>query len=549
VPENRSILLLCDDSRGHPGNVLAHIAALERFSRHDVYRFNPVDRPGSAGLDLGEFDAVVVHYTLYVLGDRYLPRVLRDRIQAFDGLKIQLIQDEYRRVDAVTAAIRELGIDVLYTCMPPAEAAEVYGPRLPGVEAVTTLPGYAPEPSGPAPPLDGRPLDVGYRGRDVPYWLGRLGREKVEIGDGFLARCEEHGLRCDISSREEDRIYGQKWTRFLASSRATLGTESGASIVDFDGSIEAETRRYLVRHPDARFAEVEQAVLAPHEGNVRIAVASPRLFEAASLRTALVMFPGGYSGVVEPWTHYLLLERDFSNLGEVVERLRDTDELTALVDRAYEHVIASGRFSLRRFVGEFDDLVAEHAPERSSTAKPHYERARRRNRLPSLQGHSRLRESAGAGLKPLAALAVIATDGPLRQLAALSLRRRIDAAGDLWRLAALRREGAQVTASLERAGRLLVLTSKHKGERGYAADIREAVRRGSLEAIVWDHTDAGATVPLLRGGRLQLRLGRDGVEGAYSFIALPRLARIAPELVLAALDPVLGKEAAPASIR
>jgi hypothetical protein len=106
-----------------------------------------------------------------------------------------------------------------------------------------------------------------------------------------------------------------------------------------------------------------------------------------------------------------------------------------------------------------------------------------------------------------------------------------------------------VTASLERAGRLLVLTSKHKGERGYAADIREAVRRGSLEAIVWDHTDAGATVPLLRGGRLQLRLGRDGVEGAYSFIALPRLARIAPELVLAALDPVLGKEAAPASIR
>src|SRR3954470_14274994 len=165
--ETRSILLLCDDSRGHAGNVLEHIAALERFSRHDVFRFNPVDRPGSAGLDLNEFDAVVVHYTLYILGDRYLPRVLRERLQGFDGPKIQFIQDEYRRVDAVTAAIRELGIDVLYTCMPPAEAAEVFGPRLPGVETVTTLPGYAPEEGMPAPPLTGRPLDVGYRGRDV----------------------------------------------------------------------------------------------------------------------------------------------------------------------------------------------------------------------------------------------------------------------------------------------------------------------------------------------------------------------------------------------
>src|SRR3954454_10126113 len=133
----------------------------------------------------------------------------------------------------------------------------------------------------PEPPLAGRPLDVSYPGRDVPLWLGRLRREKGENGEGCLARCQEHGLHCDISSREQDRIYGPKWTQFLASSRATLGTESGASIVDFDGSIQAETRRYLVRNPGADFTEVEQVVLAPHEGNVRIAVASPRLFEAA----------------------------------------------------------------------------------------------------------------------------------------------------------------------------------------------------------------------------------------------------------------------------
>src|SRR5262249_57755210 len=126
----------------------------------------------------------------------------------------------------------------------------------------------------------------------------------------------------------------------------------GASIFDFDGSVEAQTRRYLVRRPTASFAEVEEAVLAPHEDNARIAVASPRLFEAASVSTALIMFPGDYSGVVEPHTPYLPLERDFSNLEEIGSKLRDTASLTAVVDRAYDHMIGSGRLSPRRFLAQ-----------------------------------------------------------------------------------------------------------------------------------------------------------------------------------------------------
>src|SRR5438067_6998926 len=159
----------------------------------------------------------------------------------------------------------------------------VRGPHVPGVTTITTLPGYAPaELTGYAskPPVERR-IDVGYRGREVPFWLGRLGQEKVAIGREFLARAERYGLRCDISSSEEDRIYGAGWYRFLRSCRATLGTESGASIVDFDGSVQARTRHYLVRHPRVSFEEVERAVLAPYEGNVVINTVSPRVFEAA----------------------------------------------------------------------------------------------------------------------------------------------------------------------------------------------------------------------------------------------------------------------------
>src|SRR5205085_839423 len=98
------------------------------------------------------------------------------------------------------------------------------------------------------------------------------------------------------------------------SSRATLGTESGASIVDFDGMVQRRVEDYLVRKPEASYDEVEQAILAPHEANARIATASPRLFEAAALRTALVLFPGGYSVVVgklaKPWVRWWLVAGD-----------------------------------------------------------------------------------------------------------------------------------------------------------------------------------------------------------------------------------------------
>ena len=194
MSDRRSILLLCDESRSHAANVLQHIEALATLSAHDVYRFNPLDHPDAcAALDLSEFDVIAIHYTIALTSSRYLPAPLPERIAAFGGLKVQFIQDEYRAVDAVTSVMRSLGIGVLFTCVPESAATRVYRPRLPGTITRTVLPGYVPDElvGRDVPPLAERPLDVGYRGRDVPIWLGRLGREKIEIGRRFLERAAD----------------------------------------------------------------------------------------------------------------------------------------------------------------------------------------------------------------------------------------------------------------------------------------------------------------------------------------------------------------------
>jgi hypothetical protein len=549
VTDRRAILLLCRTARGEAANVADHINALTQLSRHTVHPFNPVDRPDAAALlDLDEFDVVVIHYSIAVAIERYLPAVLRDKIARFRGLKVQFIQDEYRWVDAVTARMRELGIELLYTLVPEQEVPKLYGERVPGMETITTLAGFVPDElvNRVTPPLAERTIDVGYRGRTIPYWLGRLAYEKYAIGKDFLEHAAPHRLRCDIAVGEGDRIYGERWNRFLASCRATLGTESGASIADFDGSIEATVKNYLVRHANATFEEVEREVLAPHEGNVVINVISPRQFEAAALRTAMILYPGDYSGVVEPWTHYIPLAKDFSNMGEVVERLRDLTFLRELTERAHEHLIASGRYSLRRFVLEFDEAVAALSTSWGARAKRAYTSARRRRMVPT-PSQLRLRFLAGKVALPFARALVGMRDASVRRLLRLPDKSALAGlTGDLWRLAALRR-GARLghfsaLATLEDDGRRLVLTTRSGAgdvDGIPATDVRNALKASRVEEIVWNHSGVSEVVPLLGEDLLPSEIGTHGVPGAYRFSRLADLGRRFPDETFAVLEPLL----------
>jgi hypothetical protein len=546
VTDQRSILLLCRTARREAANIAEHINALTRLSRHKVHPFNPVDRPdATALLDLDEFDVVVIHYSIAVTIERYLPEVLRDKISRFQGLKVQFIQDEYRWVDAVTARMRELGIDLLYTLVPEREVPKVYGERVPGMKTITTLAGFVPDElvNRLTPPLSERTIDVGYRGRTIPYWLGRLAYEKYAIGKDFLEHAAPHGLRCDIAVGEGDRIYGERWNRFLASCRATLGTESGASIADFDGSIEATVKNYLVRNANATFEEVEREVLAPHEGNVVINVISPRQFEAAALRTAMVLYPGEYSGVVEPWTHYIPLEKDFSNVAEVVERIRDPSFLVELTDRTHAELVASGRYSLRRFVSEFDDEIERLSTARSAPTKRSYRNARRRGLATATV--LRLRFLAGRAALPLAKTLVSSRDAAVRRLAGLAGKTQA-LREDLWRLAALRRGVRHghfsAIATLEDDGRRLLVTTKAPkcaGDGVPASELREALDSGRIKEIVWNHSFVSTVVPLVGSGLVPGAVGTHGIPGAYRFSSLEGLGRRFPEETFAALGPFL----------
>jgi hypothetical protein len=284
-------------------------------------------------------------------------------------------------VNRTISVLRAMRINVLFTCVPEDQVPLVYAPpALPDLRrTVTVLTGYVPPElleRQPLPYAD-RPVDVGYRARRLPPWLGLLGMEKAEIADRFAADAPAFGLHADISTAEEDRLYGERWVEFLGRAKAMLGVESGASVFDFDGSIEERTRAYLLAHPDAGFADVHRDVLAEVDGRIRLNQISPRCFEAAALGTLLVLYPGSYSGVLEPWRHYVPLEKDHRNMREVVDVIRDQAAWQRITAQARSEVAENPRYSYQAMVALMDDALELTAGATASLTAGAFERTAR----------------------------------------------------------------------------------------------------------------------------------------------------------------------------
>lgn len=363
-----NILYLYNATQTYTDTVYQHISALGKYSRHRAF-FCHHDAWTDLHADLSRFDAVVIHYSVRLPFDQFSPSGV-EALKRFTGLKVVMIQDEYDHTHRAWHWIKTLGVRLVFTVVPPANVGRVYPPEVfPGVRFVSVLTGYVPENIPHLErlvPPSSRPRLIGYRGRPLPLRYGTLGQEKVGIGAMVKAWCEARQIPCDIAWSEEARIYGPRWFDFIGECRAMLGSESGSNVFDWHGDLDQRIKHHREAHPQADDDEIFQAVVRPLEIDGLMNQISPRVFEAITLRTALVLFEGQYSGVLEPDRHYISLKKDGSNLDEVFTRLQDGAFVDALTARAHAHVIESGRYRYEAFVervdGALDEALAEHGP-------------------------------------------------------------------------------------------------------------------------------------------------------------------------------------------
>ncbi|MGI9434325.1 MAG: hypothetical protein ACR2Q4_05780 [Geminicoccaceae bacterium] len=372
-----NLALLCDYDQSVAGTIIDHVQGLIRYSAHNVVPINFRGRLPSR-LALDRFDGVMLHYSLTACRDSDLAPAVRTALREFPGLKIAFVQDDYRFINSTVCALDDLGMHVLFGLAPDDIIDDIYAPSaLPGMRRETLLAGYVPENllHLDVPALRDRPIDIGYRARKLPAWLGSHGQEKWQIGAGVLEDADRYDLRCNISSEEGDRLYGERWIEFLTSCKAVLGTESGSSVCDFTGEIQAATEAHLVRDPSTSFEKLRDLYFKDADRRLMINVISPRCFEAAALRTLMILYEGKYSNRLEPWRHYVPLRKDHGNMEEVAAVLNDPVRAQAIVDRAYREVALNRDNGFEAMVSQVDRAIEATFQTKMRAVEPFYSKA------------------------------------------------------------------------------------------------------------------------------------------------------------------------------
>lgn len=359
---NKKLKVLCvyGASQTYTSTVFEHLDAFRKYSQYEwaYLDYSKFDDPS---LDFFSFDVVAFHYSVRLPYGQISPKGI-EKLSAFDGLKVLFIQDEYDHTNAAKSTIRLAGFNLVFSVVPPQSLPLVYArEEFPGVRFVSNFTGYVPDdlPAqiGAVTPPSQRSLLITYRGRPLPIRYGRLGQEKVDIGRGVKKFCKERKLSFDIAWDEASRIYGLDWYRFVGSGRAMLGSESGSNVFDWDGTLQNQIDEYRRVNPKASEEDVYDHVIAVREVGGLMNQLSPRIFEMAAARTVMVLFEGAYSGILTPHKHYLPLKKDFSNLEDIFNTLRDDAAVDALVEQAFLDLITSKKYSYKKFVDVVDNEI------------------------------------------------------------------------------------------------------------------------------------------------------------------------------------------------
>lgn len=370
---NGILLIYNQPVRRNASTIPEHVNSFQAHSRFKVWNVNTyLGFPKN--LNKLRFKTVVLHYSLfgwkeYPLDNNYLAYL--EHCQ--DSHKIAFFQDEYSWCRKRFDFINKYGINCIYSLLEPEYFKDVYQKYTKVKKIYTCIPGYVSDELLQHSRryfinYEDRTVDVGYRGRELPFYMGEAAQEKTEIARIFAGLAQKEKLKLDLGTKEGARLYGSKWYSFLANCKAVLGVEAGVSVFDLEDEVLHEYEKLMATRLLQKYSEFKEkarAVLDRWENRIFYRTISPRHFEAAAFKNCQLLFAGKYSGIMNPMKHYLPLKKDFSNIKEILSLLKNEEFCRQLTDNAYRDLIASGKYSYRQFMEGFDNalLAAGLTPE------------------------------------------------------------------------------------------------------------------------------------------------------------------------------------------
>jgi hypothetical protein len=314
------------------------------FARHPAFAcesINVGDRSAAARLRLEwssrtfSGDLIVILHSVFSNALMLPPRIL-DRLAQRPQPKAYFIGNEYKLMPEKVAFCERVGVSLLVSQSLSPTVHDLYQQRLNC--AVTGVPntGLDTEIFRPASEPDTRPVDLGYRAADAPWYLGH--RERRDIAEFFAANADRYGVTVDISLDAADRLDEIGWAAYLNRCKGQLGSEAGGDYFDLEDHSRHAVEAFLEAHPEASFEDVRSRFFPPAHPHVPLRILSGRHVEAAGTKTAQVLMAGRYDGLFVADEHYIPFDRDFSDIDEAMRKFADRSFREDVAERAYRLV-------------------------------------------------------------------------------------------------------------------------------------------------------------------------------------------------------------------
>jgi len=320
--------------------------------------------------DLKKFKNIIIHYScihgLVMYTFRNEPQFNIYNIQynffknLFSNLKNNItiiIQDEYYDTNKIKQMIKDFNAKLILSCIPKEHQRKVYD-NVPNVRIEQVLTGYVLGNNFNKIPISERKTLIFYRGKTLPFYYGRLGQWKQYIGIKMKNYCDKNNItHINIAWDEKDKIYGDKWLTTMMDAKVTLATPSGLNIFYYDDKkiIECNKRQ---TNPNYTY-EMAKSDFNLEDEDFEMGQIAPKMFEAIMCGTVLVMYPGTYSNILKKDIHYIELQPDFSNIKDVMEKIKDDKYLQDMSNRAYKDIVESGKYSYKTFIRKVEGWLNE----------------------------------------------------------------------------------------------------------------------------------------------------------------------------------------------
>jgi len=261
------------------------------------------------------FDAVLL---LHTTGEP-LYEFWRETLRQVGAPIVWFIGNEHRGLPSKMAFAEHVGISMLVTQSLSDEVRKVYHERLGCPVVGLPVVGYSEAAYPPGPAFEQREIDIGYRVFPGPPWLGHWEREDIAQAVSTAAKGV---LKTDISLRSEDRLDRRVWCEFLRNCKSQLCVPAGGEFFELDDGTRLKVEALLKDSPHASREEIS-ALFPDKKKSVRLRVLNSRMMEAAATRTPQIMYSDTFDGPLEANRDYIALDKDHSNMDEVLNGLKD----------------------------------------------------------------------------------------------------------------------------------------------------------------------------------------------------------------------------------